>query len=146
MPAGGSPAEHHPCSPPPRTALAGSSAAYRSRVVLRTHIFPYPPCGRPLGPLTCVSTLPSADFSRPVRMSHCPQSRIRNKTGDRPTISPAPVRAQPPDLHRVPLMDTNFAVVCPLVRPCLPRLWFLSISSHFAPRFFPDSASRHCPC
>ena len=48
-----------------------------------------------------------------------PQSR---GTPDRsPGVSPAAFLAHPPDLQPWPLMDMDFAIPCPLVRPSLPH-------------------------
>jgi hypothetical protein len=44
------------------------------------------------------------------------------RTPDRsPGVSPAAFLAHPPDLQPWPLMDMDFAIPCPLVRPSLPQ-------------------------
>src|SRR6267378_1245409 len=96
--------------------------------------------------LTCVSTLPSADFSHPVRMDRSTSSRDFATSERSPEVSSTAFRAQPPNLHPVPLMDMGFAVHCPLARHCLPRIRFLSIGSRFCSTLLSDPASRRRPC
>src|SRR5208283_3266328 len=60
-------------------------------------------------------TTPSADFCPAVRLPLDSLSPLR--TQDRsPGVSSTAFHAQPPDLRFAPLMDTDFAVSCPLVR------------------------------
>jgi len=54
--------------------------------------------------------------------------------------------AHPPDLQNWSLMDMDFAVSCPLVRPALPRIRFLFVRSRFCSTLPSDSSSRFCPC
>src|SRR5262245_18422217 len=51
-----------------------------------------------------------------------------------------------PDVHTRPLMDVDFAVTCPLVRPRMPRIRFLSVRSRFWSTLLSDAASRRRPC
>ena len=62
------------------------------------------------------TTMPSADSSRPIGMDHSILS-LAAKTGERsPEVSSTAFSARPPDLHAVPLMDTDFANPCSLVQ------------------------------
>src|SRR5207253_7146542 len=51
-----------------------------------------------------------------------------------------------PDVHPRPLMDEDFAVTCPLVRPGLPQIRFLFVRSRFWSTLLSDDASRRRPC
>jgi hypothetical protein len=96
--------------------------------------------------LTRVSTTPFADFSRPVRMNHSTLSHDFVTNRSSPEVSSTAFSAQLLDLHPVPLMDVDFAVVCPLVRHRLPRIQFLSIDSRLCSTLLSDPASRRRPC
>jgi hypothetical protein len=96
--------------------------------------------------LTFVSTSPSADFSRPVRIDRSILSHDFVTNGRSPEVSSVAFRAQPLDLHPVPLMDMGFAIHCPLARHCLPRIQFLSIGSRLCSTLLSDPASRRRPC
>jgi hypothetical protein len=61
-------------------------------------------------------------------------------------VSSTAVVAAPPDLHDQPLMDVDFAITCPLVRPALPRIRFLFVGSRRCSTLPSDSSSRSCPC
>ena len=61
-------------------------------------------------------------------------------------VSSTTLLAHPPDLQSRPLMDMDFAVACPLVRPTLPRIRFLFVGSRFCSTLPSDSPSRFCPC
>src|SRR5262249_16581273 len=50
------------------------------------------------------------------------------------------------DLHPRPVMDGDFAVSCPLVRPGLPEIRFLFVRSRFGSTLLSDAASRRRPC
>src|SRR5262245_8858856 len=43
-------------------------------------------------------------------------------------------------------MDEDFAVTCPLVRPGMPQIRFLSVRSRFWSTLLSDAASRRRPC
>jgi len=45
------------------------------------------------------------------------------------------LQAGAPNLHLRPLMDTDFAISCPLVRPQVPLSGFCTSGRGFAPRF-----------
>jgi hypothetical protein len=94
----------------------------------------------------CRTTMPSADFCRPVRRNHSPLSPDSGTNGRSPEVSSTAFRAQPPDLQPVPLMDTDFAVSCPLVRHRMPHIRFLFIGSRLCSAFPSDPASRRRPC
>ena len=75
--------------------------------------------------------------------------RRRGRLGTRrrpPEVSSTAFPAHPPDVHPRPLMDGDFAVTCPLVRPGLPRIRFLSVRSRFWSTLLSDAASRRRPC
>ncbi len=70
------------------------------------------------------TTMPSADSSRLVRTNHSILS-LATKTDTRPPeVSSTAFSARPPDLQPAPLMDTDFANPCSLVRHGMPRIWF----------------------
>jgi hypothetical protein len=86
--------------------------------------------------LTRVSTSPSADFSRPVRMDHSILSHDFVTNERSPEVSSSAFRAQPLDLHPVPLRiwaSRSFArspgTVCVESSSC-------PSAPAFAPRFF----------
>ena len=66
--------------------------------------------------------------------------------GRSPEVSSTAFRAQPPDLQPVPLMDMDFAVICPLVRHRMPHIRFLFIGSRLCSTLLSDPASRRRPC
>ncbi len=66
--------------------------------------------------LTRVSITPSADFCHAVRTPYDVLSHDSVTHSRSPAISSTAVHARPPDLPPVPLMDTDFASRCPLVR------------------------------
>src|SRR5262252_3407713 len=61
-------------------------------------------------------------------------------------VSSSAFSAQPPDLQPVLLMDTGFAVTCPLVRHRMPQVRFLYSGSHLCSTLLSDPASRGRPC
>ena len=63
-----------------------------------------------------------------------------------PRVSLTAFAAHLPDLQPWPLMDMDFAISCPLVRPSLPRIRFLFVRSRFCSTLPPDPASRRRPC
>src|SRR5580692_10901389 len=81
--------------------------------------------------LTRVSTTPAADFCGRIRVNYFTLSH-EFETGRRsPAISSTAFHTRPPDLQPVPLMDTDFAVHCPLVRHRMPQIRFLYIGPYF---------------
>jgi hypothetical protein len=46
----------------------------------------------------------------------------------------------------VPLMDMDFAVICPLVRHRMPQIRFLYIGSHVCSALLSDPPSPERPC
>jgi len=90
--------------------------------------------------------LPSADFCRPVGADRSTLSPDSGTNGRSPEVSSSAFDAQPPDLQPVPLMDTDFAVNCPLVRHRMPQIRFLYIGSRFCYALLSDLTSRWCPC
>ena len=72
---------------------------------------------------------------------------VRHRTRCRsPGVSPTAFLAHPPDLQPWPLMDMDFAISCPLVRPVLPRIRFLFVGSRFCSTLPSDGPSRFRPC
>src|SRR3954463_7901563 len=95
---------------------------------------------------TARPTLPSADFCAGVRVPHGPLSFVSETRRRPPEVSSAAFPAHPPDLHPRPLMDEDFAVSRPLVRPGLPHIRFLFVRSRFRSTLPSDPASRRRPC
>jgi|SRR5215472_8284340 len=62
--------------------------------------------------------------------------------GRSPEVSSSAFSAQPPNLQPVSLMDTDFAVSCPLVRHCMPQIRFLYIGSRLCSTLLSDATSR----
>ena len=90
--------------------------------------------------------MPSADFCTGVK-EPCGSLSLVTETRRRPPeVSSTAFPAHPPDLHPRPLMDEDFAVRCPLVRPGLPRIRFLFVGSRFCSTLLSDPASRRRPC
>src|SRR6516164_10664234 len=92
------------------------------------------------------TTSPSADFCRPVRDDRSPLSLVFETNSRSAGVSSSAFSMQPPDLQPVPLMDTDFAVSCPLVRHRMPQIRFLYIGSRLCSALLSDSASRRRPC
>ena len=92
------------------------------------------------------STLPSADFCAPVRSSHDSLSPVSGTGRRSPRVSLTAFTAAPPDLQPWPLMDVDFAISRPLVRPRMPRIRFLFVRSRLCSTLPPDPASRRRPC
>ena len=108
---------------------------------------PLTPLRGPFGPSSlAVTTTPSADFCRPVRTDRSILSRDSTTNGRSPEVSSTAFRTQPPDLQPVPLMDMDFAVICPLVRHRMPHIRFLFIGSYVCSTLLSDPPSRERPC
>jgi hypothetical protein len=90
--------------------------------------------------------MPSADFCRPVRMDHPTLSPESGTDGRSPEVSSTAFSVQPPGLQPVPLMDMDFAVICPLVQHRMPHTRFLSIGSRLCSTLLSDPISRRRPC
>ena len=69
-------------------------------------------------------------------MPHGTLSHESVTPGRSPEVSSATFSARPSDLQPRCLMETDFAVVCPLVPSRLPRIRFLSIGPHLRYGFF----------
>ena len=93
-----------------------------------------------------VTTMPSADFCRPIGIDHSILSRESTTNGRSPEVSSTAFRAQPPDLQPTPLMDMGFAVSGPLARRRMPLIRFLFIGSRFCSTLPSDPASQRRPC
>ena len=92
------------------------------------------------------STVPSADFCVPFRSSHDSLSPVHGTERRSPGVSLTAVTAALPDLQPWPLMDVDFAISRPLVRPRMPRIRFLFVRSQLCFTLPPDPASRRRPC
>src|SRR5271157_4026491 len=92
------------------------------------------------------TTMPAADFCRPVRIDHATLSPDSGTNGRSPEVSSTAFRTQPSDLQPVPLMDMRFAVICPLARHRMPLIRFLYIGSYVCSALLSDPASRRRPC
>src|ERR1700674_1454812 len=95
---------------------------------------------------TARPTMPSADFCTGVREPCGPLSLVTETRRRPPEVSSTAFPAHLPDLHPRPLMDEDFAVSCPLVRPGLPDIRFLFVRSRFCSTLLSDAASRRRPC
>jgi hypothetical protein len=60
-------------------------------------------------------------------------------------LAGAPFRTQPAKLQPAPLMDTSFAVICPLAQRRMPLIRFLYIGSYVCSTLLLDPASRRRP-
>src|SRR5208282_4204572 len=92
------------------------------------------------------TTMPSADFCRPVRIDHSTLSPDFGTDGRSPEVSSTAFRTQPADLQPVPLMDMGFAVIRPLARHRMPLIRFLYIGSYVCSTLLSDPASRRRRC
>src|SRR5262249_15523114 len=63
-----------------------------------------------------------------------------------PEVSSTAFAAHLPDLQPRPLMDKDFAVSRPLVRPGRPDIRFLFVRSRFCSTLLSDAASQRRPC
>jgi hypothetical protein len=70
---------------------------------------------------------------KPRARLHMSQKSEYAVPGDKP---------QPPDLQPGPPMDTDFAVMCPLVQHRIPQIQFLYIGSRFCFALSSDFTSR----
>ena len=90
--------------------------------------------------------MPSADFCVPIRSPHGSLSPNSGTERRSPGVSLTAFTAHLPDLQPWPLMDLDFAIRCPLVRPRMPLIRFLFVRSRFCSTLPPDPASRRRPC
>src|SRR3954467_10064392 len=95
---------------------------------------------------TARPTMPSADFCAGLRGPHGPLSLVAETRRRPPEVSSTAFTAHPPDLQPGPLMDVDFAVSRPLVRPGLPHIRFLFVGSRLRSTLPSDPASRRRPC
>src|ERR1035441_5917380 len=89
--------------------------------------------------------MPSADFCRTVRVDYSTLSPGSGTYSRPPEVSSTAFNAQPPNLQPAPLMDMDFAILCPLVQRRMPHIRFLSIGSRLCSTLLSDPASRRCP-
>jgi hypothetical protein len=92
------------------------------------------------------TTMPSADFCRPVRFDHSTLSPDSETNGRSPEVSSTAFRTQPADLQPVPLMDMGFAIIRPLARHRMPLIRFLYIGSYVCSALLSGPASRRRRC
>jgi len=93
--------------------------------------------------------LPFADFCDMVKVNRFTFSHESVTCRRSPEVSLTAFDAQPPDLQPVPLMDMDFAVVCPLVQHRMPQIRFLYIGSRLCSALLSGPASRRVlfhPC
>jgi hypothetical protein len=93
-----------------------------------------------------LSTTPAADFCHTVRVDCSTLSPGSGTCSRPPEVSSTAFNAQPPNLQPAPLMDMDFAILCPLVQRRLPHIRFLSIGSRLCSTLPSDPASRRRPC
>jgi len=89
--------------------------------------------------------MPSADFCAAI---WSPRGSLSSKSGTTAQTSPGKSDRLPrtlPDLQTWPLMDMDFATRCPLVRPRMPPIRFLSVKPRFCSALPSDAASRRPP-
>jgi len=133
--------EPHSAPPRQRPAEAGCSAAYHpsSRAA-------YLPLPSVWAFAACVATMPAADFCRTVKVDRSTLSPDSGTCDRPPEVNSTAFNAQPPNLQPAPLMDMDFAILCPLVRRRMPLIRFLSIGSRLCSTLLSDPASRRRPC
>ena len=93
--------------------------------------------------------MPFADFCDMVKVNRFTFSHESVTCRRSPEVSLTAFDAQPPDLQPVPLMDMDFAVVCPLVQHRMPQIQFLYIGSRLCSALLSGPASRRVlfhPC
>src|SRR5271167_3922919 len=92
------------------------------------------------------TTMPSADFCRPVRINRSTLSPDSETNGRSPEVSSTAFRTQPSDLQPAPLMDMGFTVIRPLARHRMPLIRFLFIGPYVCSTLLSDPASRRRRC
>ena len=97
---------------------------------------------QPFGPSAFCPTMASADSWAAVREPHDPLSPKSGTRPRPPEVSIIAFTAHLPDLQPWPLMDKDFVIHCPLVRPDLPRIRFLSVRSRLCSTLPSDPTSR----
>jgi len=88
----------------------------------------------------------SADSCGAVREPHNPLSPEFGTRRRPPGVSTTAFTAHLPDLQPWPLMDMDFRIIGPLVRPGLPRIRFLFVRSRLCSTLPSDPTSRWRPC
>ena len=91
---------------------------------------------------TAWPTTPSADSCAAVRS---PRGSLSSEIGTRrrpPQVSSIAFPAPLPDLQPWPLMDMDFVISRPLVRPRMPDIRFLFVRSRFCSALPSDATSR----
>ena len=86
--------------------------------------------------------MPSADFCAPVRS---PYGSLSSDFGTVTQVSRGKfdrLRRTPAGSTALPLMDVDFAISRPLVRPGMPRIRFLFVRSRLCSTLPSDTASR----
>src|SRR3984957_1055892 len=96
--------------------------------------------------LTSVSTTPAADFCCRISVNYFTLSLEFETCNRSPTISSTAFDTRPPDLPPAFLMDTDFAIICPLVQRRRPQIRFLSIGPYLCFALPSDPTSRGRPC
>ena len=93
-------------------------------------------------------TTPAADFCCRISVNYSTLSHESETCNRSPAISSTAFDTRPPDLPPASLMDTDFAITCPLVRRRRPQIQFLSIGPYLCSTLplLLDPTSRWCPC
>jgi hypothetical protein len=120
----------------PRTDRSSVRAFRRERCGRATpgRFSPFGRVSRSSGPTSSPRTTPSADLSAAVRKPHGSLSPQGTRPRS-PGISSTAFHARPPDLRFAPLMDMDFAALCPLVRRLRLGSGSCTSARAFAPRF-----------
>ena len=91
-------------------------------------------------------TMPSADYCAALGKPRGFPSPDSGTLRRPPGVSSTAFAARPLDLQPAPLMDTDFAVLCPLVRRGMPRIQFLSVGPRLCSTLPSDGTLRCRPC
>ncbi len=92
-----------------------------------------------------MSTTPAADFCCRISVNYSTLSHESETCNRSPAISSTAFDTRPPDLPPASLMDTDFAVSCPLVRRRGPQIQFLSIGPYLCSTLPSDPTSPVTP-
>src|SRR5439155_4826851 len=91
-------------------------------------------------------TTPAADFCCRISVNYSTLSHESETCNRSPAISSTAFDTRPPDLPPASLMDTDFAITCPLVRRRRPPIQFLSIGPYLCSTLPSDPTPRSRPC
>src|SRR4051794_28829953 len=146
------------------SGLAATGSAPRSPAIAASPLLPVSRtrcvfCCAPMSsspaysPLLCVwafrrrrPNMPAADSCTAINDPCGPFSPDSRTPGRPPEVSSTAFTTHLPDLPPRPLMVRDFAIICSLVRPGRPHIWFLFVSSWLCYTLPSDPASRRRPC